>query len=159
MRDDRCQQSFDDLKCLCTMVPILAYVDFTRPFNLHTNACRSHLGAVHYQTHDSGMDAVIIYASRSLTKAASHYPAFILEFPALKWAVIEKFHEYLYGLAFDIYTDNNPLTYILMMAKLDAASHCWVISLANYNFQLYYKAGMTNIDVDPLSSVLAGLLA
>ena len=33
-----------------------------------------------------------------------------------------------------MYTDNNPLTYVLMMTKLDAASHLWVASLANYNF-------------------------
>ena len=42
------------------------------------------------------------------------------------------------GLTFDVYTDNNPLTYILTMTKLDAASHCWVTSLVNYNFWLYY---------------------
>ena len=30
---DRCQQSFDDLKHLCTMAPILAYTDFSRPLN------------------------------------------------------------------------------------------------------------------------------
>ena len=98
-------------------------------------------------------DAVIAYASRSLTKAKSHYPTHKLEFLALKWVVVEKFHDYLYGLTFDIYTDNNPLTYILMMAKLDAASHFWVASLANYNFQLYYQARKTNIDADALLRV------
>ena len=41
------------------------------------------------------MDVVITYASRSLAKAESHYPGHILEFLALKWTVIEKFHEYL----------------------------------------------------------------
>ena len=146
--DDRCQQSFDDLKCLCTMAPILAYADFTRLFKLHTDACRSGLGAVLYQTHDDGADAIIAYTSRSLTKAESHYPAHKLEFLTLKWAVVEKFHEYLYGSIVEIYTDNNPLTYVLTMAKLDAASHCWVASLANYTFQLYYRVGKTNIDVD-----------
>ena len=135
------------------MVPILAYTDFTRPFKLHTDACGSDLGAVLYPTHDDGMDAVIAYASRSLTKAESHYPVHKLEFLALKWAVVKKFHEYLYGSAFDVYTDNNPLTYVLMMVQLDAASHHWVASLANYNFQLYYRAGKTNIDVDALSRV------
>ena len=35
--DNRCQQSFDDLKHLCTMAHILAYADFTKPFMLHTN--------------------------------------------------------------------------------------------------------------------------
>ena len=151
--DDRCQLSFDDLKCLCITAPILVYTDFTRPFKLHTDACGSSLGAVLYQTHDDGMDVVITYASRSLTKAESHYPACKLEYLSLKWAVIEKFHECLYGSAFDVYTDNRPLTYVLMMDKLDTASHCWVARLANYNFQLYYRAGKTNIDADALSRV------
>ena len=96
---------------------------------------------------------MIAYASRSLNKAESHYPAHKLEFLALKWAVVEKFHEYLYGSTFNVYTDNNPLTYVLTTAKLDAASHCWVTSLANYNFRLHYQAGRTNIDADALSRV------
>ena len=153
MWDDRCQQSLGDLKCLSTTAPILAYADFTRPFKLHTNACRSGLGAVLYQTHIAGADVFITYASRSLTKAKSHYTAHKLEFLTLKWAVIKKFHEYLYGLTFDVYTENNSLTYVLMMAKLDAASHYWVASLASYNFQLYYRVGKANIDADTLSRV------
>ena len=48
--DSRCQQAFDDLKTLCTMAPILAYADFTKPFKLHTDACGTGLGAVLYQT-------------------------------------------------------------------------------------------------------------
>ena len=110
--ENRCQQAFDDLKRLCTTAPILAYVDFTQPSKLHTDACGSDLGAVLYQTCKDGTDAVIAYASRSLTKAESHYPTHKLEFLALRLVVINKFHEYLYGLAFDVYTDNNPLTYI-----------------------------------------------
>ena len=151
--DSRCQQAFDDLKTLCTTAPILAYANFTKPFKLHTDACGTGLGAVLYQTWEDGTEAVIAYASRSLNKAESHYPAHKLEFLALKWAVVKKFHEYLYGSTFDMYTDNNPLTYVLTTAKLDAASHCWVTSLANYNFRLHYQAGKTNIDADALSRV------
>ena len=136
--DNRCQQTFDDLKRLCTTTPILAYADFTQPFKLHTDACGSGLGAVLYQSCKDGTDAVITYASRSLTKTESHYPTHKLEFLTLKWVVVRKFHIYFYRSTFDVYTDNNPLTYILTMAKLDAASHCWVTSLANYNFLLYY---------------------
>ena len=122
--DSRCQQAFNDLKRLCTMAPILIYADFTKLFKLHTDACGSGLGAVLYQTHKDGTDAVIAYASRCLSKAESHYPAHKLEFLTFKWAVAEKFYEYLYGLTFDIYTDNNLLTHILTTTKLDAASHC-----------------------------------
>ena len=42
-----------------------------------------------------------------------NYPAHKLGFLALKWAVTDCFHEYLRGSKFDVYTDNNPLTYIL----------------------------------------------
>ena len=52
-----------------------------------------------------------------------------------------------------MHTNNNLLTYILTTAKLDAASHCWVVSLANYNFRLHYQSGKTNIDADALSRV------
>ena len=151
--DSRCQKAFDDLKTLCTTAPILAYADFTKPFKLHTDACGTGLGAVLYQTREDGTEAVIAYASRSLNKAESHYPAHKLEFLALKWAVVEKFHEYLYGSTFDVHTDNNPLMYILTTAKLDAASHRWVASLANYNFRLHYRSGKANIDADALSRV------
>ena len=150
--DSRCQQAFDDLKKLCTMAPILAYANFTKLFKLHTDACGTGLGALLYQTLEDGTEAVIAYASRSLSKAKSHYQVHKLEFLTLKWAVVEKFHEYLYWSTFDVHT-NNPLTYVLTTAKLDAVSHCWVASLANYNFRLPYRAGKANIDADALSRV------
>ena len=111
------------------------------------------MGAVLYQTQEDGTEAVIAYASRSLNKAESHYPTHKVEFLTLKWAVVKKFHEYLYGSTFNVYTNNNLLTYILTTAKLDAASHCWVTSLANYNFRLHYQAGKANINADALSRV------
>ena len=151
--DSKCQQAFGDLKALCTTAPILTYANFSKLFKLHTDACGTGLGAVLYQTREDGTKAVIAYASRSLSKAESHYPTHKLEFLALKWTVVKKFHEYLYGLTFNVHTDNNPLMYVLTTAKLDAASHHWVASLANYNFRLHYRAGKANIDADALSSV------
>ena len=135
------------------MAPILVYANFTKPFKLHTDACGTGLGAVLYQTQEDGTEAVIAYASRSLSKAKSHYQAHKLEFLTLKWSEVEKFHEYLYGSTFNVHANNNPLTYVLTTAKLDAASHCWVASLANYNFRLHYRAGKANIDADALLRV------
>ena len=104
--DSRCQQAFDDLKALCTTVPILAYADFSKPLRFHTDACGTGLGAVLYQTQEDSTEAVIDYASRSLSKAESHYYAHKFEFLTLKWAVVKKFHEYLYGLTFKVHMDN-----------------------------------------------------
>ena len=66
----------------------------------------------------------------------------------------EKFHEYLYGSKpFEIYTDNNPLIYVLTSAKLDACGQRWVAKLANYNFTIRYKCGQSNVEADALSRI------
>ena len=107
---------------LCTESPILAYADFKAPFILHIDASGDGLGAVLYQVQE-GKQRVIAYTSQSLTRSERNYPVHNLEFLALKWAITDKFHEYLYGSQFQVYTDNNPLTYVLTTAKLDATGH------------------------------------
>ena len=91
--------------------------------------------------------------SRSLSHTEQNYPTYKLEFLALKWAITDRFHEYLYGGQFDVYMDNNPLTYILTSVKLDAMGQRWVASHANYNFRIFYKTGKTNVEADALSHI------
>ena len=75
-----------------------------------------------------------------------------LEFLALKWAITEKFRDYLfYATSFTVYTDNNALTYVLSSAKLSAVGHRWVAELADFNFDIKYRPGKLNIDADVLS--------
>ena len=65
--------------------------------------------------------------------------------------MIERFHEYLYGGHFEVYTDNNLLTYILTTARLDVTGQRWVASLANYNFKILIRSGKLNVEADALS--------
>ena len=148
-----CQESFDSLKKICSECPVLAYADYTKPFVLHTDASTMGLGAVLYQKQEDGKERVIAYASHTLNRAEHNYDAHKLEFLALKWSVTDRFHEYLYGATFEVFTDNNPLTYILSTAKLDAMGHRWVASLGPYNFKLHYKPGKLNVDADSLSRI------
>ena len=143
---------FKELKDLCSNTPVLAYAENTKKFMLHTDASKLGLGAMLYQEQDNEK-RVIAYASRTFSSSARNYPAHKLEFLALKWAVTDQFHEYLYGGEFEVYTDNNPLTYILITAKLDATGQRWVARLADYNFNLHYKSGKSNIDADALSRI------
>ena len=110
-----CQKAFDELKKLCTSAPVLAYANYKKEFQLHTDGSELGLGGVLYQKDDQGNQRVIANTSWSLTQTERNYLAHKLEFLALKWAVTNRFHEYLYGGKFDMYTDNNPLTYILML--------------------------------------------
>ena len=96
-------------------------------------------------------ERVIAYASRSLKPSEKNYPAHKLEFLALKWAICEKFNDYLYGCLFEVIIDNNPLTYVLTTAKLDATGQRFVASLSGYNFSIRYGSGKQNADADGLS--------
>ena len=150
---DAADTAFEHLKAMCVSTPILAYPNYQLPFTLHTDSSTDGLGAVLYQKQDGKM-RVIAYASRSVSKAEANYPAHKLEFLALKWAVCEKFHEYLYGSKpFEVFTDNNPLTYVLTSAKLDACGQRWVAKLANYNFSIKYRCGVSNTEADALSRI------
>ena len=144
------QTAFDTIKEKLSSPPVLSYADFAKPFVVHTDASLDGLGAVLYQE-QNGMERVIVYASRGLRNSEKLYPAHKLEFLCLKWAVTKKFHDNLYGNTFTVCTENNPLTYILTSAKLDATGHRWLASLGTYNFQLKYKSGKTNEDADGLS--------
>ena len=88
-----------------------------------------------------------------LSKSEKNYDAHKLEFLAFKWAITNRFHEYLYGGNLEVFTDNNPLTYLQIAVKLDATGQRWVVSLANYYFKLHYKSGKLNVEVDVLSRI------
>lgn len=65
----------------------------------------------------------------------------------------EKFKDYLYGQTFKVFTDNNPLTYVLTTTHLDATSQQWIAiaNLASFNFDIIYRPGKSNNDADSLS--------
>ncbi|KAJ8010194.1 hypothetical protein DPEC_G00072460 [Dallia pectoralis] len=124
------------IECL-VKPPVLGFPDFTKPFELHTDASNQGLGAVLYQ-HQEDKLRVIAYGSRTLTTAEKNYHLHSgkLEFLALKWAITEKFRDYLYyAPTFTAYSDNNPL----------------VAELADFHFTIRYRPGKENIDADALS--------
>ena len=58
---EECKLAFDKLKKLCTSTPILAYADYKKEFQLHTDASELGLGGVLYQADDKGELRVIAY--------------------------------------------------------------------------------------------------
>ncbi|XP_030847917.1 uncharacterized protein LOC115926774 [Strongylocentrotus purpuratus] len=146
-----CEDAFQTLKKLLVSAPVLAFADLSQPFVLHVDASRDGLGGVLYQEHEGKLRPVA-YGSRGLSASEKNYPAHKLEFLALKWAVTDKFRDYLYGAkGTRIMTDNNPLTYILSSAKLDATGHRWLAALSCFDFSIHYKPGKANIEADALS--------
>ena len=135
-----------------TSPPILAYPNFEKPFLLHTDASIKGLGCALFQIQDKKL-RVIGYGSRTLTKAEAKYHSSKLEFLALKWAVCDHFRDYLYYAQedFQVWTDNNPLTYVMTTGKLSATGQRWVNELSEFHFSLHYNPGIDNKVADFLS--------
>ena len=145
--------AFQELKMKCLTVPVLAFMDFKKPFLLETDTSIEGLGAVLSQEKDDGHYHPVAYASRSLKGGELKYHSSKLELLALKWAMTEQFREYLQYQPFLFRTDNNPLTYVLMTPNLDAVRHRWVAAMAGYNFEIQYMCGSDNKVADALSRI------
>ena len=147
------QEAFDLLKACLTSAPVLGYPDFNHPFELETDASLQGLGAVLSQRDETGTSHVITFASRSLRpseQSMRNYSSAKLELLALKWAVTEKFRDYLLGSKFTVYTDNNPLAYV-KESKLGVAQIRWLSKLALFYFDIKYRSGKSNQAADALS--------
>ena len=145
--------AFQELKMKCLTVPVLAFVDFKKPFLLETDASMEGLGAVLSQEQDDGHYHPVAYASRGLKGGKLKYHSSKLEFLALKWAMTEQFREYLQYQPFLVRTNIIPLTYVLTISNLDAVRHRWVAAMAGYNFEIQYVRGSDNKVANALSCI------
>lgn len=148
----QCEESFQNLKSRLVSAPVLAYADFSLPFILEVDASLSGLGAVLSQE-QNGRVSPVAYASRALTQSKRNMPNYSsmrLEFLALKWAMTEKFRDYLLGQKCVVWTDNNPLSH-LNTAKLGATEQRWAAQLAAFDFTIRYRSGRSNVNADSLS--------
>ena len=66
------KEALDKLITATTIMPILSYPDFDKPFILHANALEDGLGCILYQQ-QQGKLRVIGYGSRTLTAAEKNY--------------------------------------------------------------------------------------
>ena len=52
-----------------------------------------------------------------------------------------------------VFTDNNPLKFLLDKSKIEATLQRWYAELENFNITMSYKSGITNIAADALCRV------
>jgi transposase InsO family protein len=145
------QTALEKLIQLITNPPLLAYPDYTQPFFIHTDASGLGLGSILYQK-QGGEIRVIAYGSRTLKPSERNYHSTKLEFLAMKWAITEQFRDILsYADHFEVFTDNNPLLFIMKLSKPNTTIQRWISELAEFTFSVHYRPGVVNRDADCLS--------
>ncbi|KAJ2952044.1 hypothetical protein O0L34_g4305 [Tuta absoluta] len=142
---------FENCKTLLTNDPILQYPDFSKEFNLTTDASNVALGAILSQG-PIGSDRPIAYASRTLNDSEMNYSTIEKELLAIVWST-KYFRPYLFGRQFKIITDHKPLQWLLQTKEPNSRLTRWKLKLAEYNFTIIYKKGKSNTNADALSRI------
>ena len=157
---EECQTAFETLKQVLTEAPILAYPDFTQPFQLATDASNDAIGMVLGQKRN-GKEVVIAYAGRKLNPAERNYS--VSEREAL--AVVDgvrHFQPYLYGRPFTVLTDHSAVRWLMNIKEPTGCLARWALLLQQHDFTIQHRSGLNNGNADALSrrpydSVVAAL--
>ena len=138
---------------MLTSSALLAHYDPSQPLVLLCDASQYGVGAVLSQV-CNGDEKPVAYASRALKTAECNYSQLEKERLALIYGV-RKFHNYLFGRTFTLFTDHKPLQSLLNESKpipCMASAHIkrWALTLALYEYTIKYKSGLANSNADEL---------
>jgi hypothetical protein len=143
--------AFQALKDALCDAPVLALPNWEAPFILTTDWSRVAVGAVLSQVDNAtGEEHPNAFASRTLTPAERNYAATEGECLAVKWAT-EKFFYYLHGRRFKLRTDHSALQWLDSARFTNAKLERWALHLQEFDFEVEYIKGSTNVVADYLS--------
>ena len=147
--DSTVEDAFQTLKQKLLSPPILGFPDEHSPTIIHSDASHVGLGATLVQM-QNGVETVISYASRVVSKDEAKYPITELEMLAVIFA-IEHFRPYLYGRRFQVVVDHCGLCNLLRTVNPVGRLARWILRLQPYDFEIVYKSGRKHNDADGLS--------
>lgn len=148
---DKQQKAFESIKNRLINPPILTYPNFNKDFYLTTDASKIGCGAVLQQLHHDKL-LPIAYASKTFNSAESKKAPIELELIAIWWA-IKHFRPYLYGRKFMVLTDHKPLVYLYNLKDPSSKLTRMRLDLEEYDFDIGYLKGKTNVVADALSRI------
>ena len=105
---DSCQKAFEKLKRMIVSASVLTHFDPKKEIIVHADAIPYGVGAVLSHVMPDGKEKPVCFASRTLTSAERNYAHIEKEGLSIIFA-IKKFHQYLFGYRFTIFTDHKPL--------------------------------------------------
>jgi len=139
-------EAFDALKSALTSAPVLAHPDFSKPFELVSDASLLGTGAVLLQE-----GRVVAYTSKSFNGAEKRYTTTEHEMLGVVRA-LNTWRHYFDGdpKHLTLVTDHNPLTYFDSKGTLSRRLERWVEFMGGYSYTWKYRKGANNV-ADALS--------
>ncbi len=148
---EECTKSFNALKQIISSEPVLMLPREHEPFTIHTDASQFAIGAVLMQYNEQGQLKPIAFTSRKLHDAECKYPTHDQELLSIIHALKQWKHYCLNGTKTTIVTDHHSLKYFNTQRHLGARQIRWMEFLQQFDLNITYKPGTTNIVADALS--------
>lgn len=127
----------------------LQYPTFSEPFIVTTDASQYAIGGILHQG-IIGKDLPISYTCRLLNNAEQNYSTIEKELLAIVYSV-NYFRRYLYGRKFKLVTDHKLLVWLHSVKDPTSRLVRWHLKLAEYEYEVVYKAGKNNVNAEALS--------
>ena len=143
--DDKCEQSFQELKNHLVIALVLVLPMVGVGFVVFSDAFRQGLGCVLIQN-----GRVIVYASRQLKNHEINYSTHDLELAVVVFA-LKIWRHYLYGETCQVFTDHKSLKYLLTQKELNLRQRMWLELIKDYDLIIYYHPEKANVVADALS--------
>ena len=124
--------------------------DPNKPFVLHFDASEYAIGACLSQINDEGHERPIAFMSKKLTGCQRRWSPVEREALAVVHA-LNYFDVIVYGCHFDVYTDHDPLKYVICGAPSNSKLCRWSLSLQRFDMTAFHRAGHRNINADYFS--------
>lgn len=147
------EDDFTKIKYAVSHAPTLRHVNLKLPFHLATDASNDGIGAVLYQK-ENGRNNICGFMARALTKSERNYSVTKRELLAVIFA-FQKFHKFLWGNPFTLYTDHKALVYLHTQKDANPMMIKWLDTLLDYTFEVVYLPGIQNILPDHLSRLFS----
>jgi hypothetical protein len=119
------QQAFDNIKAAIATETVLAYPNFSKPFEIYTDTSSTQLGAMITQDNRS-----IAFFSRKLSRMQQKYSVMEIELLAIV-ETLKEFKGMLWGQDIEIYTDHKNLTRDALGLTSDRV-YRWLLLLKEY---------------------------
>ena len=146
---EECQEAFETLKSHLQEAPILAYPEPEGDFILDTDASGVGIGAVLSQV-QGGVERVIAYASRTLSKPERNYCVTRRELLAII-VYLKHFRQYLYGQKITVPTDHAALRWLVTFKNPEGQVARWLEVLGQYNYEIIHRPGKKHGNAEGLS--------